>query len=300
MPSQPFAVLSCDIDTVDRHLQGYGFDNLPPCDLVYRTAVPRLLDMLGELEVPAVLFQIARDANTQQALLRRAVGLGHEVASHSLTHPQPFSTLDESRLEDEIFVSRDRISTATGVSVRGFRAPAWDVTSRVLGMVRQAGYSYDASIFPTPALITSRWAAYRRSAGKRNIFAMDIFHHAWAPIRPHRLDNGADGLTEFPIAVTPWIRFPVYHTLTYFVPWWVFRRALRSLLRSPLPVCYELHAADLLDLEADGVDRRMQRHPGMRLPLRDKLQRLRDVLTEIARERRLVTYAQAVDEGLVA
>ena len=44
-----YAVFSCDLDTVDRHLQGYGFDDLPACDVIYRTAVPRLLELLDQL-----------------------------------------------------------------------------------------------------------------------------------------------------------------------------------------------------------------------------------------------------------
>ena len=67
-----YAVLSCDLDTVDRHLQGYGFD-APPCDLIYRTAVPRILELFDELEIPGVFFVIARDAYPGfTALLDRA------------------------------------------------------------------------------------------------------------------------------------------------------------------------------------------------------------------------------------
>jgi hypothetical protein len=297
--AQPYAVFSCDLDTVDRHLQGYGFDRLPPCDLIYRTAVPRLLELFDEMGVPGVVFFIARDAASQQPLLRRIVAAGHEVASHSLTHPQPFRTLAEADLEHEIGESRTRLSAASGMEVVGFRAPAWDVDERVLRMVCKAGYHYDASVFPTPALISSRLEAYRLSTGKRSIFAMDLFGHAFSPVQPYHWGNGAGGLTEFPIAVTRWLRFPVYHTLTYFVPW-LFQRALRRLLRSRLPVCYEFHAADLLDLGIDGVDPRLARHPGMRLPLAEKLAGLRRVLSSIARERRVVTYRQALAEGLAA
>lgn len=299
MPStQPYAVFSCDLDTVDRHLQGYGFEGLPPCDVIYRRAVPRVLDLLAELGTAGVLFVIARDAGAQRALLRTAVSAGHEVASHSLTHPQPFRTLADEALRDEVEISRQRLADATGGEVAGFRAPAWDADARVLAMVREAGYRYDASIFPTPALISSRLATYRRSTGKRSIFAMDILSHAFAPVRPHRIGNGAADLTEFPIAVTRWLRFPVYHTLTYLVPRWLFRRALRALLRSGLPVCYEFHAADLLDLEHDGVDHRLARHPGMRLPVAHKRAALRDILSTIAGERRVVTYQQALAEAL--
>ena len=289
-----YAVLSCDLDTVDRHLQGYGFEDLPPCDRVYRTAVPRVLELASDLGVPCVLFTIARDAEVERPLLRAAVAAGHEVASHSLTHPQPFSTLDDAALREEIRTSRARLANATGTEIAGFRAPAWDVDARVLAMVREAGYRYDASVFPTPVLVASRLAAYRRSAGKKSIFSMSILGHAFAPVQPHR----AHGLTEFPVAVTRWLRFPVYHTFLNFVPSWIFRRALGALLRSGFPVCYEFHAADLLDLEHDGIDPRMARHPGMRLPLARKRSRLREILATIARERRVVTYRQALAEGL--
>lgn len=291
-----YAVLSCDLDTVDRHLQGYGFENLPPCDRVYRTAVPRVLELAAELGVPCVLFTIARDAEAERDLLRAAVSAGHEVASHSLTHPQPFSTLDDAALDEELRTSRARLADATGTDIAGFRAPAWDVDARVLGAVRAAGYRYDASVFPTPALVASRLAAYRRSAGKKSIFSMDLIGHAFAPRRPHRTADA--GLTEFPIAVTRWLRFPVYHTAAYFVPRWVFRRALDRILRGNAPVCYEFHAADLLDLERDGIDPRMGRHPGMRVPVAHKRALLRETLGAIAGARRVTTYRQALAEGL--
>jgi hypothetical protein len=295
-----FAVVSCDLDTVDRHLQGYGFGDLPPCELIYSTAVPRLLDLLAELRMPAVLFAIARDADRQRDVLRQAVAAGHEVASHSLTHPQPFRTLSDEALREEVAGSRRRLADAVGAEILGFRAPAWDADHRVLTAVREAGYRYDASVFPTPALIASRYAAYRRSTGMRSIFDMDILGHAFASVRPFRLANGASGLTEFPIAVTRWLRLPVYHTMTYFLPGWLFQRNLRALLRSDLPVCYELHAADLLDLAGDRVDPRLARHPGMSRPLAEKRAALRDILSTIVAARRPLTYRDALAEGLAA
>lgn len=292
-----YAVFSCDLDPVDRHLQGYGFEDLPPCDVIYRSAVPRLLDLLGDLGVPAVLFAIGRDAESQRDLLRHAAAAGHEVASHSLTHPQPFRTLDDTALREETGTSRARLSDAAGREVIGFRAPAWDVDARVLRMVGETGYRYDASVFPTPALLASRFAAYRRSARKRSIFAMDVVGHAFAPTRPHVLGTGAGGLVEFPIAVTPRLRLPVYHTLAYFVSERLFRRNLAALLRSDLPVLYEFHAADLLDLHGDGVDARMSRHPGMRDGFEWKRAFLRDTLRAIAAARPVTTYRALLETG---
>jgi len=245
--------------------------------------------------VPAVLFTIARDAEMQRDLLRLATVAGHEVASHSLTHPQPFRTLDDPALRQQLGASRQRLSEATGREVVGFRAPAWDVDDRVLRLVREAGYRYDASVFPTPALIANRIATYRRSIGKRSIFAMDVVGHAFAPIRPHVRGDGGGDLVEFPIAVTPRLRLPVYHTFAYFVPQRLFRRNLRALLRSDLPVFYEFHAADLLDMGEDAVDPRMDRHPGMREPLARKREFLRETLSTITAARRVTTYRAALE-----
>ncbi|MBI3769552.1 MAG: polysaccharide deacetylase family protein [Deltaproteobacteria bacterium] len=296
----PFAVFSCDLDTIDRHLQGYGIEDLPACDRIYRTAVPRLLDLLKELGVPGVFFFIARDANSEAPLLRQMVAAGHEVASHSMTHPQPFRTLGDAALAEEVDVSRTRLSAASGAEVIGFRAPGWDVDDRVLARIAAAGYRYDASIFPTPVLIASRLSAYRRSANKGSIFSMDLIGHAFATAVPHRLGAATNGFVEFPISVTRWLRLPVYHTFQYFVPPRLFARGVRALLRSGRPVCYEFHAADLLDLAGDDIDPRMDRHPGMRLPLEQKRAMLRDTLATITRERRVVTYRQALEERLAA
>ncbi len=298
MPPRSFATFSCDLDTVDRHLQGYGFDDLPVCDLIYRTAVPRLLELFEELELPLVLFVIARDSDSQRDLWRAAASAGHEIACHSMTHPQPFSTLDDDRLQHEIGDARRRLSDASGTEVVGFRAPAWDVNDRVLEVIAKTGYRYDASMFPTPILVASRLAAYRRSTSKSSIFSMDVLGHAFAPAVPHRPSLATNGLVEFPIAVTRWLRLPVYHTFSYFVPPWMFARGLRALLRSGRPVCYEFHAADLLDLATDGVDPRMERHPGMRIPLATKRAALRDIIATIAREREVVTYQRALETGL--
>jgi hypothetical protein len=47
-------------------------------------------------------------------------------------------------------------------------------------------------------------------------------------------------------------------------------------------------------------DARMERHPGMTVPLASKRAALRDILATITRERRVLTYRQALEEGLAA
>lgn len=280
--TRALASVSIDIDPVDTHLQGYGHDDLDPCDLVYTKAVPRLLDLLDQVGIRATLFVVARDAGAQAPLLREVVARGHEVASHSWSHAVPFRGLGQAALTWELEGSRAALEAACGAPVTGFRAPAWDVDVRVLSGLARAGYRYDASIFPTPVLAASRVVAWLKGAGKSSVLGMQVLGHAAAPLRPYQVRTSHGSITEVPIAVTPRLRLPYYHTFAYFVPRALMDLEHSAIARSGLPLSYELHAADLLDLHEDGVDPRMAVHPGMKLPVGQKRDMLRGILERIA------------------
>ena len=285
MVNRPPAYLSCDVDTVDRHLQGYGFEDVPPCDCVYRTAVPRVLDLLDELGLPCTFFFIARDAREQAPLLREMLARGHEVASHSWSHIQPFSVLDDAALTYELEASRAVLSDVTGEDCVGFRAPAWDVNDRVFRALHAAGYRYDASLFPTPLLLMSRASVFLRSRGKLDVLSMNVLRHAFAQVTPHDIAvPGGGALREIPVTVSPCTRLPYYHTFGYMVPRPLFSAIYADVRRAAIPVSYEFHAADLLDLQADGVDLRLSRHPGMNLSLAGKRGFLEDSLARLKRD----------------
>jgi peptidoglycan-N-acetylglucosamine deacetylase len=276
--SRPRGYVSCDVDTIDRHLQGYGFPDEAPDDIVYRKAVPRVLDLLDELGLRCTFFIVARDAVAQSGLLRDMVARGHEVASHSWHHEQPFSRLDDTELTYELAASRRVLGRITGEECVGFRAPAWDVDDRVLGAIALAGYRYDASLFPTPLLWLSRLTVAARSRSARDVLSMNVLRHAFARAVPHSITTGGGLLLEVPATISPLSRLPYYHTFGYMVPRPLFRAIFADVRRSGIPVSYEFHAADLLDFRGDGVDPRMSRHPGMMLAYDQKRAFLRDIL----------------------
>jgi len=53
----------------------------------YAVTTPLLLDALADLHVPATFFLIGRDAEQYPALAERIARAGHEIANHTLTHP---------------------------------------------------------------------------------------------------------------------------------------------------------------------------------------------------------------------
>lgn len=289
-PPPPPAFVSVDVDPIDTHLAGYGI-TAPPCDLVYRVAVPRFLDLLDRVGVRATLFVVARDAEPQAGLWRAARARGHEIASHSLSHPIPFASLPADRLATELDESRRRLEDAVGTAVLGFRAPGWDVGQPTLRAIAAAGYRYDASTLPSPALLIGALARFALSAGRMRPDGIGRSLRTGLRRRwPHRV-RGAGGLHEFPVAVSPLLRLPFTHTLWYVAPHVFCERAARALRRSHTPLSYMLHAADVLDLRCDGVDPRLARHPGMRLPLADKLALVERRLAAIAREYEVKRYA---------
>ena len=81
-----------------------------------------ILDVLKAKHVPATFFVIGDNALTQRALLNRIIDEGHEVGSHTYTHPNmakisPTATLFELNATQRLF------EAFTGRTLRLFRAP---------------------------------------------------------------------------------------------------------------------------------------------------------------------------------
>ena len=79
---------------------------------------------------------------------------GHEIGSHSLTHPL-LPELDSEALRNEIVTSRSRLRAATGSEVASFCYPNGSYDGRCLAAVRDAGYA---------CAVTTTWGLNRRAS----------------------------------------------------------------------------------------------------------------------------------------
>jgi hypothetical protein len=268
--NRPPATVSVDVDPVDLHLVGYGYRGLDPDPTVIESALPRLIEVFARVGVRATFFVVGRDAVRNPAAVRALADAGHEVASHSLTHPFAFARLSDELMRRELDESRHALERASGGAVVGFRSPNFDVDSRALAAIATAGYRYDASGYPTPMLIPARLllAIKSRSAGALTRL------RAW-PFTfrrdPHLLPIDGGRLMEFPVSVTRGLRFPVYHTARYLLGQARFERMLDAFARRGESLSYPLHGVDALGLAEDKVDARLAQHPGMEHPLEYKL-----------------------------
>jgi hypothetical protein len=286
--------VSVDVDPVDVHLVGYGYRGLAPDALVYQKAIPRLLGIMERTGVRATFFVVGRDVAANAGAIAAIAAAGHEIASHSHTHPMAFGRLPDARLLAELADSRDAIEAAGGGRPIGFRAPNFDVDTRVVGALLDAGYRYDASAYPTPLLLPVRTLLALKSRDPRAVFTLRAWPFTFERA-PFEWRVGARSIREYPTTVTPFLRLPFYHTMRYYLPAWRFEARLGWFARHGEQLSYPLHAVDALGLAEDGVNPALEKHPGMQWGLKRKMDMLEETLEAIAARFEPMTFRERLD-----
>ena len=83
---------------------------------------PQILDILAREHAPATFFIVGENALTQRPLLQRMIAEGHEVGSHTYTHPN-LANVAGSQLTFELNTTQRLFQAFTGRSLKLFRAP---------------------------------------------------------------------------------------------------------------------------------------------------------------------------------
>jgi peptidoglycan/xylan/chitin deacetylase (PgdA/CDA1 family) len=110
--------------------------------------------------------------------LREMADDGHEIGSHSMTHPI-ITKCSDSELEYEIAESRKLIQDRLGTPITSFCYPNGDFNERAEAVVKNAGYT---------SAVTTRWKA-NRTGGSR-------FHLGRCDINAARLRNSQGELSS--------------------------------------------------------------------------------------------------------
>jgi peptidoglycan/xylan/chitin deacetylase (PgdA/CDA1 family) len=101
---------------------------------------PRLLDVLGELGVPATFFIIGQEAERYPDLVRRMAAEGHAVGNHSQTHPAR-GTIGPREAAQEVARCTRTVAEILGRPPRLYRPPHGKVTVRDLWRLWRGGMS---------------------------------------------------------------------------------------------------------------------------------------------------------------
>ncbi len=100
----------------------------------------RMLDTLRERQVHVTFFLTGTWMQQNPQLVRRMVAEGHEIANHSLTHPD-FTTLDAAQMIEEIGETERLAGEIAGATTRPFfRPPYGAYNSHVLLTAIEQGY----------------------------------------------------------------------------------------------------------------------------------------------------------------
>lgn len=138
--------LSFDFDALS---VWFSYPNTTPAMLARgeygaRVGVPRLLDLLHDLALPATFFVPGHTVESFPAQVAAILEAGHEVGHHSYAHVDPSGqTFDEERRDMERALSALR---GVGVEPTGYRSPSADMSAHTLGLLEEYGFRYDSSL----------------------------------------------------------------------------------------------------------------------------------------------------------
>jgi hypothetical protein len=285
-PDTKLCAVSVDLDEVPFYHQIHG---LPPPDetnahLVFDVALARLEDLARSFGMPLTFFVIGSTVlRRENAAKLRALALaGHELGNHTFGHRYDLTRLEGGAMKAEIDEGQDAIERATGTRPAGFRAPGYTVTDELLGLVENAGFLYDSSVFPCPFYWSAKGLALAaiRLRKRRSQSVLDTPKVLLAPTRPYRMGHPywkrGGGLWELPVQVTRVLRLPFIGTSLTTAGPRIARALTRGVLGEPL-VNLELHGIDVLEAK-DGLDALAKHQLDVKIPLRRKLETFRVVL----------------------
>jgi peptidoglycan/xylan/chitin deacetylase (PgdA/CDA1 family) len=143
-------LLSFDVDNETVHGLRDGEVSIGPLSegqYGSRRALPRVLELLTEEDVPASFFFPAWSLKIapEQADMIQSAPQGHEIAVHGWIHERN-TALDgptERRLLEQAVATLTEI---TGERPVGYRAPSWNFSPNTLQIVRDLGFLYESSL----------------------------------------------------------------------------------------------------------------------------------------------------------
>jgi len=260
---------------------------------VLRQCLPRFAALFTKFGVKATFFTVGQDLLADpegRCILGDLAKQGHEVASHSHTHPYDLVRLPRARIALELDQAAQALAETSGALPVGFRAPGYEVNGTVIELLAERGYAYDSSAFPSIPYYLAKASVMgaMKVLGKTSGSILGSPRVLSAPTKIYRPSvanpyaKGNAPLLEIPITVTPWLRLPVIGTALITLPEVVRRSLVASALGTGF-FNFELHGIDLCDAENDGMDPQLiAKQPDLRVTLHRKCEALEATFAECA------------------
>ena len=252
------ACISIDVDSLASIYKGLGCTRPGGYTYIeFRTGMENLAKFFEGFNIKATLFMVGGDFKYQANIptIKAIHKAGHEIANHSMSHPQGFRYLSAEEKETELRAMGDICREAIGETPIGFRSPGWNIDDETIPVLRKLGYQYDSSVFPTflmPVMKFAHWRSMSKQPAPVRT-TMGQYSYMFAPLRPYYTSanslarKGQDGLIEFPISVSPILRIPFFATLLTFTGVGFYRHLFRRMRQHNLPVHFQMHLSDFMD-----------------------------------------------------
>lgn len=227
-------------------------------DPSFTNVADRFFDLSARYDFRYTIFIIGRDLESPEARarVRDWAAAGHEIGNHSYNHRQNLGALPLAEMRDEVMRSHDSIASAIGTEPKGFIAPCWSTSSELVGVLQDAGYLYDTSVFPSYfmwLILAKLWLNFRGDPRRQEFLQRrDALANLIASRRPYLASRRSlhqpqeDGVLILPVPVSPALRIPCWHTARFVLPKWMYRHAFRT-SRQARYFYYLMHPADLSD-----------------------------------------------------
>jgi peptidoglycan-N-acetylglucosamine deacetylase len=120
------------------------------------TAMPRILELHSQLEIPASFFIPGYTVEVHPDLVEDVMKYNYEVAHHGYLHKNVF-LLDKAQEKEEFEKGLEALKKITGKIPAGWSAPGWGVKSSSLEIAKQLGMIYDSSLmeYDIPYMVTT-------------------------------------------------------------------------------------------------------------------------------------------------
>jgi peptidoglycan-N-acetylglucosamine deacetylase len=124
---------------------------------------PKLLDLLAAHHIKATFFVIGENVAEHPEIVARAAREGHEIASHSWSHPN-LAKMSQESVRSQLQRTDDAIKSATGKSPTLLRPPYGSITEREKRWIHDE-FGYDIILWdvdpldwkrPGPAVVRNR------------------------------------------------------------------------------------------------------------------------------------------------
>ncbi|MEN9261749.1 MAG: polysaccharide deacetylase [Thermostichus sp. HHBFW_bins_43] len=120
------------------------------------TALPRILQMHRDLQIPGTFFVPGYVADLHPEAVEAILAEGHEVAHHGYLHENCFA-LDTEAQREAFLKGTESLRRIAGQAPLGWSAPSWGIKPDTLTLLSELGFLYDCSLmeYDSPYWLTT-------------------------------------------------------------------------------------------------------------------------------------------------